>query len=251
MKPLKIGVSGVRGVVGETLTPELRRRIRAGVRDLPRRRPGARVPGTRDQRPDGLLGGDCRSPCIRCRSNRSRLSAPTPSLALAVPCSGRGVGVSIHGGHNPAHWNALKFLRSDASTSRRPRPTSSSTSITKASSGRCRGNRISTTIRARGRGRSPRCAPFGALRHRGRPGVPAHGRGGLLQRVVLGAHRPLAPQPGLRRGWSSTDGHPGPVPARPEPRWDTHGAGSGAREGPAGAAVAACSARRGRREDSA
>ena len=52
MKPLKIGISGVRGVVGETFTPELVVRFRAGLRNLPR--PG-RILVCRDTRPSGPM----------------------------------------------------------------------------------------------------------------------------------------------------------------------------------------------------
>jgi phosphomannomutase len=90
MEPLKIGITGVRGVVGETLTPEL---------------VGPSGPMVQAAVTAGLLSVGCEVVDLGI--------CPTPSLQLAVPwLSARG-GVSITGGHNPPEWNALKFVRAD------------------------------------------------------------------------------------------------------------------------------------------
>lgn len=112
MKPLKIGVSGVRGVVGETLTPEL---VIDFAQAFATYVDGGRVLVCRDTRPSGLMvssavvAGLLASGCEVVDLG----IAPTPSLALAVRSLGANGGISITAGHNPARWNALKFVRSD------------------------------------------------------------------------------------------------------------------------------------------
>jgi phosphomannomutase len=112
MEPLKIGITGVRGVVGETLTPELVVRFAEAFGAY---LDGGRVLVCRDPRPSG--------PMVQAAVTAGLLSVgcevvdlgicPTPSLQLAVPWLGAAGGVSITGGHNPPEWNALKFVRAD------------------------------------------------------------------------------------------------------------------------------------------
>ncbi|MCX6550126.1 MAG: phosphoglucosamine mutase [Acidobacteria bacterium] len=112
MRPLKIGISGVRGIVGETLTPEL---IVAFAQAFGTYLDSGRVLVCRDTRPSG--------PMVRAAVVSGLLAAgcdvvdlgvcPTPSLQLAVAWLGAQGGISITGGHNPAAWNALKFVRGD------------------------------------------------------------------------------------------------------------------------------------------
>ena len=112
MEPLKIGITGVRGVVGQTLTPELVVRFAEAFGSY---LDGGRVLVCRDPRPSG--------PMVQAAVTAGLLSigsevvdlgvCPTPSLQLAVPWLGAKGGVSITGGHNPPEWNALKFVRGD------------------------------------------------------------------------------------------------------------------------------------------
>lgn len=112
MEPLKIGITGVRGVVGETLTPELVVRFAEAFGSY---LDGGRVLVCRDPRPSG--------PMVQAAVTAGLLSvgcevvdlgiSPTPTLQLAVPWLAARGGVSITGGHNPPEWNALKFVRSD------------------------------------------------------------------------------------------------------------------------------------------
>ena len=112
MEPLKIGITGVRGVVGETLTPELVVRV---AESFGAYLDGGRVLVCRDPRPSG--------PMLQAGVTAGLLSVgcevvdlgicPTPSLQLAVPWLGAKGGISITGGHNPPEWNALKFVRAD------------------------------------------------------------------------------------------------------------------------------------------
>jgi phosphomannomutase len=112
MKPLKIGITGVRGVVGETFTPE----VAVGF---------AQAFATYLDSGRILVGRDTRSsgPMVRSAVVAGLLAAgcevidlgicPTPSLQLAVRRLEAGGGISITAGHNPSQWNALKFVRGD------------------------------------------------------------------------------------------------------------------------------------------
>jgi phosphomannomutase len=112
VEPLKIGITGVRGVVGETLTPELVVRFAEAFGTY---LDGGRVLVCRDPRPSG--------PMVQAAATAGLLAlgcevvdlgvCPTPTLQLAVPWLGARGGVSITGGHNPPEWNALKFVRGD------------------------------------------------------------------------------------------------------------------------------------------
>ncbi len=84
MEPLKIGITGVRGVVGETLTPELVVRFAEAFGAY---LDGGRILVCRDPRPSG--------PMVQAAVTAGLLSVgcevvdlgicPTPSLQLAVP----------------------------------------------------------------------------------------------------------------------------------------------------------------------
>jgi phosphomannomutase len=112
MNSLKIGISGVRGVVGETFTPEL---AVGFAQALATYLDSGRILVCRDARASG--------PMVRSAVLAGLLAAgcevidlgvcPTPSLQLAVGWLGADGGISISAGHNPEPWNALKFVRGD------------------------------------------------------------------------------------------------------------------------------------------
>ncbi len=112
MKPLKIGITGVRGIVGETLTPEL---IVQFAQAFGTYLDGGKVLVCRDTRPSGAM--------VRAGVMAGLLATgcevvdlgvcPTPTMQLAVTHFGAQGGISITAGHNPTEWNALKFVRSD------------------------------------------------------------------------------------------------------------------------------------------
>jgi len=109
---LKIGISGVRGVVGETFTPELAVALAQAFSTY---LDSGRILVCRDTRSSG--------PMVHAAVLAGLLAAggevvdlnvcPTPSLQLAVPWLGAEGGISITAGHNPETWNALKFVRAD------------------------------------------------------------------------------------------------------------------------------------------
>ena len=112
MKPLKIGITGVRGIVGQTFTPEL---VVQFAQAFGSYLDGGRILICRDTRPSGpmirsaVIAGLLASGCEVIDLGVS----PTPSMQLAVKWLNADGGIAITAGHNPAAWNALKFVRSD------------------------------------------------------------------------------------------------------------------------------------------
>jgi phosphomannomutase len=112
MKPLKIGITGVRGIVGQTFTPEL---VVQFAQAFGSYLDGGRILICRDTRPSG--------PMIRSAVLAGLLAAgcevidlgvsPTPSMQISVKSLKADGGIAITAGHNPAAWNALKFVRGD------------------------------------------------------------------------------------------------------------------------------------------
>ena len=112
MKPLKIGITGVRGIVGETFTPELAVEFAQAFGTY---LDAGRILVCRDTRSSG--------PMIRSAVLAGLLAAgceivdlsicPTPSMQLAVQWLEADGGIAITAGHNPWPWNALKFVRGD------------------------------------------------------------------------------------------------------------------------------------------
>ncbi len=115
---LMIGVSGIRGVVGESLTPDVALRfVRAyaaylhGKNNSSDKRP--RVLLARDTRPTGemmhhiVLGALLSSGCDVVDLG----IVTTPTLQLAVPFHNAAGAICITASHNPIQWNALKFFQ--------------------------------------------------------------------------------------------------------------------------------------------
>lgn len=114
MKLLKIGISGVRGIVGDTLTPELIMNF-------------ASTFGTYLNSQKVLLGRDTRisGPMLHAATTSALLATgckvidlgicPTPILQYMVKrLKARGA-ISISAGHNDADWNALTFINHQGS----------------------------------------------------------------------------------------------------------------------------------------
>jgi len=109
---LKISISGVRGVIGESLTPALLTRFAQAFGTAVG--PGTIVIG-RDPRTSGemvkqaviagLLSSGCRVLDIG--------MCPVPTVQLLVREQRAHGGIAITASHNPAEWNALKFIGAD------------------------------------------------------------------------------------------------------------------------------------------
>lgn len=105
----KVSISGVRGVVGETLTPRLTADLAASFGEYVGR--GKVVIG-RDTRPTGelyeqaiiagLLSVGCQPVLIG--------QVPTPTVQMIVDEYKANGGIAITASHNPVEWNAMKFI---------------------------------------------------------------------------------------------------------------------------------------------
>src|SRR5258706_4628923 len=112
MNPLEIGMTGGRGIVGETFARE----VAVGfAQAFGTYLDGGRILICRDTRLSG--------PMVRSAVTAGLLAAgcevidlgvcPTPSLQLAVTWLKADGGIAVTAGHNPSPWNALKFVRGD------------------------------------------------------------------------------------------------------------------------------------------
>ncbi|MBN2171433.1 MAG: phosphoglucosamine mutase [Candidatus Krumholzibacteriota bacterium] len=113
--PLMVSVSGIRGVVGESLTPEVILRFSAAYAAWCRARgagAGDAVVLGRDGRPSGTMVRDLVAGTLRAAGLAvvDLGLCSTPGTAMAVAAQGAVGGVVITASHNPAPWNALKFL---------------------------------------------------------------------------------------------------------------------------------------------
>lgn len=109
---LMVGVSGVRGLIGETLTPIVVTEFAQAYGTLLR---GGRVALGRDTRPSGEL--------FACAAAAGLLAAGcrvtqlgvvmTPTVGHAISTGGFDGGVCITASHNPPQWNGVKFLDRD------------------------------------------------------------------------------------------------------------------------------------------
>lgn len=112
---LMISVSGMRGIVGKDLTPELVARHAAALGAW------ARASG----KPAVVLGRDARTsgPMFARAATAGLMSvgvdvidvgvAPTPTVQLAVEHHHAGAGLILTASHNPIEWNALKLVGPD------------------------------------------------------------------------------------------------------------------------------------------
>ena len=107
-----VSVSGIRGIIGEGLTPELATRFAAALGSY---LGGQRVVVCRDGRPSGamlrhaVLAGFFSSGC----EVKDIGIAPTPTCGLAVRRLEAAGGMQITASHNPAEWNGLKLFGPD------------------------------------------------------------------------------------------------------------------------------------------
>lgn len=110
---LKVGVSGVRGIVGETLSPALAADFAASFGGFSGR--GVVIVG-RDTRPSGVMIENAVAAGLLASGAHVLLAGivPTPTLQIVVSHYDAAGAVAITASHNPAEWNALKFIDSSA-----------------------------------------------------------------------------------------------------------------------------------------
>ena len=112
---LMVSVSGVRGRVGEALTPEIVAKFAAGFGAWAKRRAGggrARIVVGRDSRVSGPMFQPVVISALQSVGCDVILvdMAPTPTIQLAVEHHHAAGGLAITASHNPIEWNALKFI---------------------------------------------------------------------------------------------------------------------------------------------
>jgi phosphomannomutase len=112
LSPLIISVSGLRGVVGESLTPEVAiRYASAFARGLP---PGAVLIG-RDGRSSGPMLAAALTAALTALG-RDVIDAgvvATPTLGVLVRARGAAAGIEISASHNPPQYNGLKLFSAE------------------------------------------------------------------------------------------------------------------------------------------
>lgn len=108
---LKVGVSGVRGVVGETLSPMLASDFAASFGAFSGR--GSIIVG-RDTRPSGEMLENAVVSGLLASGSMVLLAGivPTPTLQIAVRKYEAAGAIAVTASHNPSEWNALKFIDS-------------------------------------------------------------------------------------------------------------------------------------------
>ncbi len=112
---LMTSVSGVRGIVGSDLTPEVVARYAAAFGILAQEAGGSAIVVARDARTSGPMFASA----ARAGLQSVGLSViecgviPTPTAQLAVEHHDAAGGIVITASHNPVEWNALKFVGAD------------------------------------------------------------------------------------------------------------------------------------------
>jgi len=109
LQGLMVSASGVRGIVGQTLTPDVVLRVagaHASFLD-----PGPVVVG-RDTRPSGAWVSRLTQAALMAAGHDviDVGIAPTPTILFAIRHHGAAGGIAITASHNPAPWNALKLF---------------------------------------------------------------------------------------------------------------------------------------------
>lgn len=113
MQPLIISYSGIRGIIGESLTEAVAARYGRAFGELLQARHGDRavVLLGRDTRPSGP---ELQAGIARGLAGAARLIdlgvVPTPTVQFAMGALGAHGAVCVTASHNPAEWNGFKFF---------------------------------------------------------------------------------------------------------------------------------------------
>src|SRR4051812_16083652 len=122
MEALMIGVSGMRGTIGGTLTPQVVSQMASAFAvflnesEKPANGTHFRVVFGRDSRPSGFWVRDAAAAALGA-SGVELLDleiVTTPGVAMMVKHLGADAGIVATASHNPIQWNGLKFLSRDA-----------------------------------------------------------------------------------------------------------------------------------------
>src|SRR4051794_41612336 len=122
MEALMIGVSGMRGTIGGTLTPAVVSQMASAFAvflnesEKPANGTHFRVVFGRDSRPSGTWVRDAAAAAL-CASGVEVIDleiVTTPGVAMMVKHLGADAGIVATASHNPIAWNGLKFLSKDA-----------------------------------------------------------------------------------------------------------------------------------------
>ncbi|HET9582102.1 MAG TPA: phosphoglucosamine mutase [Gemmatimonadota bacterium] len=109
---LIISVSGIRGIVGESLTPEVVSRFAAAQGACRREATGGRaIVLGRDARTSGpmfVAAAESGLRSVGCDVVHVGMAC-TPTILLAIERAGAAGGIAVTASHNPAPWNALKL----------------------------------------------------------------------------------------------------------------------------------------------
>jgi phosphomannomutase len=106
---LKVGISGVRGVVGGSLTPQVASSFAQAFGNFVGK---GRVLVGRDTRPTGLMIERAVVAGLQSVGCQPVLMGvvPTPTVLIETERQGARGGICITASHNPVAWNALKFV---------------------------------------------------------------------------------------------------------------------------------------------
>ncbi len=110
--PPKIGISGVRGIIGESLTPQLVTSFAAAFGNYCGAGPilvGTDTRPSREMVKQAVIAGLLSVGCTPVDTG----IVPIPALMMHVRRTGAFGGIFVSASHNPIQWNALKFVGPD------------------------------------------------------------------------------------------------------------------------------------------
>ncbi len=114
--PLMVSISGIRGIIGETLTPEVAVRYSSAFGEYCTRasKTAPTVVVGRDGRVTGKIITDLIISTLRAKgvNVRDLGICPTPTVQLAVERTNAAGGIAVTASHNPIQWNGMKFVAS-------------------------------------------------------------------------------------------------------------------------------------------
>ncbi len=113
MSELKVSVSGIRGIWGQSLTLSLLKNYTQAFARYIKNHKGHRVVIGRDARPTGKMISDYVTAILNAMGidTYDIGIVPTPTVLFGVREKDMDAGIIITASHNPVQWNALKFVK--------------------------------------------------------------------------------------------------------------------------------------------